>query len=695
LNRALHWIILLGSFFIFFSIHINETQAVELQGIPIELSGETKAVLTDTPIELFGPTAETNFYYNIYSKLEERDYYVQFEVSNSELLIEPSTLTIKIDGEPVQSVSLAGTTSQTIKVNLNHAALEEGTHTITVVFSGNIAAGVCLPQNTTGNWVKILPSSFINLYPYNNQHGLSLKDYPERYLGSESQEVLVIIPTKPSTETLQSALMVANYLSGLSSQDHISIVNEDEVEKITGNMVVVGGVEEFQAGWMRELLQANGKEPGEHSLYISQLPLTQNNHAITALLILAKQPEEILNKISILTNDYYIEQLSGESIEIEQLPEMIEENDEITLSSFGLDDLLLDSNDSKSQTYFYYLPVDKKSVSQPSLELKLKKTQSIKNAKSAEELSISDTQVELIVYINDIPHSIDINSLKEDKEGNITVRLPFDKNILNDNRLISIQFEATGLRVENPCAATDQNRWIYLFADSAFHFPMKSSNQDMDAELFFNSFPVPFSDKNKDLLIVLPDEEIPNKDLQNLFSVLTLNGKLPSIRLLSSSEVTEDLLNQGNVIFIGSVSQHDVLKKVVDRLIVNYENLKPQLSRAGFIEESVEYYSFMQKNPWNDDHYMAVFDHLKDTDHYFSLDFLQFLSGSNNAASIAVQTGPGSYFTNAQLLKNEAGQQTEEPAQSNERIIWISSFIALTVILVILILFYLKKRKYS
>ncbi|MFD2043766.1 cellulose biosynthesis cyclic di-GMP-binding regulatory protein BcsB [Ornithinibacillus salinisoli] len=680
-----------------FANSIVEIDSVPIQGTNSEI---TKQPLTNKPIELSGPSAESNFYYELFSDLESNDYYVQFDITNSELLIEPSSLTIKIDGEPVHTVSLAGENSHNVRVKLEGTALNEGIHTITASFSGYVMEGVCVFQNSTGNWMTIQANSFLNIETeLNEDSAISLEDYPRSYIGSLEHQVDVIIPKSPSNETMQSAHIIASYLSSQSMEDTISVVNEDEVEAINGNIVIVGATEEFETSWMNQTLNSEENEINKDSLYLSQLQIKYEQHSVNALVVLANHSKDILKNIRLLTTNQYVEQITGETLQIKDLPTLIEEqpnDNEVTLSDLGMADLMLDNFNTRTQTYYYYLPANKHDIENPSIELYLKRSDLIKNSKEIHANKTEtevDGKVELIVTINGVPHSVDIQALEEDADGNAKVNIPFDKEILQDNQLVTFQMEANGLRTENPCLSTEKSKWIYIFDDSKLILPTQSNSDVYDMN--FNSFPFPFSDRNDELFIVLPNEEISNEDMQNLFNVLSINNSLPTIHLVSSSEITEEQLEKGHIIFIGSINEHKLLKSMVEDLIVNYDESVPRLSDHGFLQSEAKFYGFMQKNPWEENYYMAVLDNLDENNQYFSNELLAYLQFLENNASIVVQSGPDKFFTNAVQLQTVEGNNLnkDETKRSSVLLNWSIGFFVLISVLIILIIVYYRRKK--
>lgn len=705
--KQINWHLLSIFQTLLFIMFINEEVAAKQfeGGIPIEISEGTlsKQVLTNEPIVLYGPSAETNFYYELLSDIAPKDNYVQLYVKNSKLLINPSSLTIKIDGEPVHSASLVGSEYHEIRLNLSGNALKKGIHTISVGYTGQVKEGICVPQSTTGNWLTIQINSFINLDTLSSNLEVSLKDYPRIYTGTPEHPIDIIIPSNPSNQSLQGAHIIANYLTSISLENTISILNENEVKKINGNIVIVGGSDEFETHWVKQVMANEILQVQDGSLYISNLQLQQNTSIANALIVLANHPKDLSEKAVALTRPTYYQQMVGKSVQIRNLPPIEKKQStiyEVSLNDFGLTDVLLDNMNTKTHTYFYYMPVDKHVIENPSLQLRLKRSDIISSYDDSKEKDDTSTaiegKVELLVYINGVPHAVDIQSLAEDENGNLVISIPVDANILEDSRLLSLQIEASGLRIENPCISTDSKKWLYVFDDSKLVLPTVAKNNDFN--MYFNNFPFPFANHSEEVFIILPNHvKVSNEEMQNLYEALTTNNQLPKITLLSTSEVTEDHLKQGHVIFIGAIAQHKILQSMDNKLIIKYQEMKPQLEKHGFIQSEVDFYSFIQQNPWNEEKYkMVVFDRLHDLNEYFSKDLLSFLRSVDKPVSIVVQTGIDKFFTNAEQVvsSNEGNNNSNEDVkQQNGLFIWIFGFIALIIVLVVLIISFNRRKK--
>ncbi|MDX8046438.1 cellulose biosynthesis cyclic di-GMP-binding regulatory protein BcsB [Gracilibacillus sp. S3-1-1] len=683
--------------FINLATSVQAKEPVELEGMSIKVNSNTSAqqALTTEAIELIGPAAETNFYYEIFSELEDDEHYVSFSITNSELLMEPSALTVMIDGEPVQSISLAGETEQEVKIPLEGSALEPGIHTITVSFSGTIIEGVCVSQYSTGNWLTIQPNSFLNLDgEVNLSSATTLNDYPRLYVGSESNKVQVIMPKEASMMTQQSAYTIASYLADQSTPASVSVVSEDSVESLTGNIVLLGGTDEFESEWIKRALQDELSTVNEDALYVTQITLTDKKHMVNALVALADDPETLVTNIRLLTNNETVEQLSSEDVQLKDAEQLLAaktlDRHTIELTDLGLTDVLLDQANTKTSTYYYDLPVDKYNISDLTVDLTFKWSEETIPTSDKDELLDVLRQTKLKVIINDVPHGIVLDELAEDDNGLITAQIPVDPKIVQKNQMLTFQLDTSGLQTDGMCISTE--KWLYIFDDSKL--VLNVTDNQADSPTFIDRFPFPFTNKGEDLVIVVP-KEAPTEDLQQLFSSLSINNQLPNIRLVLTDDVSEEELASGNVIFVGALKEHPILRHNRDKLNVLYEEDAPSLASYGFLQSEVEQYAFVQENIWNGDYHLAVFDGNQNTNHYLSEEFLSYLRTTDNQANIAVQTESEQFFTyetqsdNEQIEGDNEGPNTE----TISKIGFVIAFIILVIVIVGLIYYFMRKRK--
>ncbi|RKJ24530.1 hypothetical protein D7X33_43850, partial [Butyricicoccus sp. 1XD8-22] len=220
-------------------------------------------------------------------------------------------------------------------------------------------------------------NSFINIDSARSVSNVSLDSYPELFTGTVDHKINVIIPKAASNETLKGAHIIANYLSSISDTDSVSVVTEDEVKKLEGNIILIGGKSEFKSSWILEVIKKSVNQLKDDELFISHMQLKNKENAVDALVVLSNDPIAIAEKSEVLTIQHFIDQLSDESLKINELPstkKMGGNGNVITFSEIGLTDIMFDNLNTKTDEYFFYLPKNKMEIERPSIELHLKRS---------------------------------------------------------------------------------------------------------------------------------------------------------------------------------------------------------------------------------------------------------------------------------------------------------------------------------
>ena len=210
------------------------TQTVTTEDVNIELAKDFKSPITPQAIEMQGVESAREFYYTLTSdQSKKKAQTITFQISNSELLISPSSFTVKVDDVPIKSVPLNGKkVAQKVKINLPKSALKEGTHKITVNFYGIVKEGLCVAPGKTGNWLRIEPMSSIPLF---TNESWTLNDYPNAFLSYETRETTVIIPDESSRQTYNYAYQLAAYISELSEKN-VNVAEETKIKAFMGQL---------------------------------------------------------------------------------------------------------------------------------------------------------------------------------------------------------------------------------------------------------------------------------------------------------------------------------------------------------------------------------------------------------------------------------------------------------------------------
>lgn len=680
-------------------ININE---VKLSGID---SSSIRTAVSNTPIDLIGPKEDITLYYRIQTNTSGKNNKLVLNITHSELLISPSSITISVDGEKILSKRLNKKTANSqLVIPLPNKALKKGEHRVTLSFYGVIKEGVCVEQGTSGNWLSIGIDSYFQLKGQLNGNKQLLMDYPKAFTGTSKNPVSIVLPDDASPATLNSGLMVATYLAGQSNYDNsIKIVRESKVSSIHGNVVFIGATTEFSTPFMKKILKKAELPNEESAMIISRHKLVNSEKKadrkkkhnskkqVEAFIVTASSPKELEKRISILTNDNLTSQLSGNQMTIKEIPNLKETSNKsiVPFKNFGIENLTLDSKKGKSQHYYFYVPVSIQSNTPPTLQLHVKRSEIIASLKEEYQTdSLSREDVELVVLVNDVPHSVNIQTLSDETNGVFVVNVPIDKTAVKENGMMDIQFISNGLSNNNTCLGTDVTPWIFIKDTSHFVFQKGTNNKKAESSLA--AFPTQFASEDMKTAVILPEDGIVlDKQLQQLYRSLSINGHTPNLNLIKGNEVTKEDLMKQNVIFIGGPSIHPLLNEVKNDLLVTYELDKPNLNKFGFVTESVGNFAWVQSNPWSQtQHSILVFDSFMNKNNYFDESFLRKLKDLDDVATIAVKSNNHQLFTNAEQLENEIEKTADKVEKNNVSsfsIWWVVVFVALISIAVLLI----------
>lgn len=677
----------------------TKANVIELKDLPIKADSQIseKKPLTNTPIELIGPRQEINLYYEVKNALEEGTHRIVFELENSSLLIAPSSVTVKIDSTVVETRALTGEApSQTIVIPLNKSQLANGIHEISLIFQGIIKEGVCVDQYNAGNWLSIGIDSYIEIFETKALSELSFSNYPEQFLGTEQAPLHIVLPQKASMETLQNGLVLASYLNDQTNfPKSVQIVREQDLKAITGNLMLIGAYEEFNSNWVKQLFESTNIPPLKDEMYISQHTLTDQHHNVQALIILGNKPEDLTERLEVLTNQEFYKQFAGNELRINSTP-VIEDNSNriVPLKKFGMTNLLLNGNQTESSQFFYFTSSWLQDES-ATLELYLKKSETIRPVVDTSTTSL-DADVELTILVNGVPYSVDIRQLNEEKNGYYTVQIPIESSVFQENQLVSLQFKAAGLRKNNPCVSTDDQHWLYISEDSFISLPPHKNVTNYSLA----GFPNPFVNQPNETIIVLPEKNnITDDELFKLYSTMTIGGKPPRFKLMTSSAIQNEELKNHHLIFIGGLKHHSLLQKEASNLLVSYKDQMPLLQEHGFLTEMMDQFAWIQPNLWNENKYfMLVMDQLEANEQTMDATFLTLLAQLTEPASIATFGKNKQIYTNneeweAMHEKDEVNNTSIEQQLPTDMKWIITAFVALIVVISIILWITIRKTR--
>lgn len=672
---------------------------VQVSGSLLGKSSQEQAkqqVLTSELITLYGSKDSAELTYQIPAGASSGNQQLVIEYEASNLLISPSSLTAVIDDEPVKTLKLDGDSKRkTVKLNLNKSQSAQGYHNVSLKFYGVMKEGVCVRQDTSGNWIKIYPDSRLTLADSSEAKGTSLDHYPYPFAqsGNTAEETAIIIPDNPSSAEIEAAVKTEGYLKTVDSSVSIAYVTESELKKIDKPTIVIG-VDKHWNGKVKNLLKQAGLQAKGENLLLAERVLKAEGKQQPVLFAQAASEDALTKKISVMTDQTYTGQLSGDTLSISKLQQTEKkESDKLTLENFGAGDITIGADKTSSAHYFYPASAVLDENQLAKLSLKLKKSETIQ-ASTAENESASQA-AELKVMINGQPHSVRLDELgKEDKNGFYHVTVKVDPKLLQKNRYIDIQFVTTGLKENNPCNTTDEEKWVFIDKNSTLSYAIKGMSPSAD----FQEWPLPYAgNQDQTTLIVLPDTVSQSK-LEELSLVTESFGSEAqhSYTVKKSSDVTAKDAKGRNLIFIGGINQFSLLKeKSSDLLVPQEKNGSFDVSGFEMLNETTKQVVFTQASVWDSRYTMAVFAPSKGDGTAVTKEIISYLNSNDESATVLNETNSQQVFTNHQQLKSETNSSdAEQPTQDHsQKWMYIGVLALIMLIAAVFIWIAVRRRK--
>lgn len=672
---------------------------VQVSGSLLGKSSQEQAkqqVLTSELITLYGSKDSAELTYQIPAGASSGNQQLVIEYEASNLLISPSSLTAIIDDEPVKTLKLDGDSKRkTVKLNLNKSQSAQGYHNVSLKFYGVMKEGVCVRQDTSGNWIKIYPDSRLTLADSSEAKGTSLDHYPYPFAqsGNTAEETAIVIPDNSSSAEIEAAVKTEGYLKTVDSSVSIAYVTESELKKIDKPTIVIG-VDKHWNGKVKNLLKQAGLQAKGENLLLAERVLKAEGKQQPVLFAQAASEDALTKKISVMTDQTYTGQLSGDTLSISKLQQTEKkESDKLTLENFGAGDITIGADKTSSAHYFYPASAVLDENQSAKLSLKLKKSETIQ-ASTAENESASQA-AELKVMINGQPHSVRLDELgKEDKNGFYHVTVKVDPKLLQKNRYIDIQFVTTGLKENNPCNTTDEEKWVFIDKNSTLSYAIKGMSPSAD----FQEWPLPYAgNQDQTTLIVLPDTVSQSK-LEELSLVTESFGSEAqhSYTVKKSSDVTANDAKGRNLIFIGGINQFSLLKeKSSDLLVPQEKNGSFDVSGFEMLNETTKQVVFTQASVWDSRYTMAVFAPSKGDGAAVTKEIISYLNSNDESATVLNETNSQQVFTNHQQLKSETNSSDAEQLTQDHSQKWmyIGVLALIMVIAAVFIWIAVRRRK--
>nr|WGD86204.1 cellulose biosynthesis cyclic di-GMP-binding regulatory protein BcsB [Bacillus subtilis] len=672
---------------------------VQVSGSLLGKSSQEQAkqqVLTSELITLYGSKDSAELTYQIPAGASSGNQQLVIEYEASNLLISPSSLTVVIDDEPVKTLKLDGDSKRkTVKLNLNKSQSAQGYHNVSLKFYGVMKEGVCVRQDTSGNWIKIYPDSRLTLADSSEAKGTSLDHYPYPFAqsGNTAEETAIVIPDNPSSAEIEAAVKTEGYLKTVDSSVSIAYVTESELKKIDKPTIVIG-VDKHWNGKVKKLLKQAGLQAKGENLLLAERVLKAEGKQQPVLFAQAASEDALTKKISVMTDQTYTGQLSGDTLSISKLQQTEKkESDKLTLENFGAGDITIGADKTSSAHYFYPASAVLDENQSAKLSLKLKKSETIQ-ASTAENESASQA-AELKVMIKRYqPHSVRLDELgKEDKNGFYHVTVKVDPKLLQKNRYIDIQFVTTGLKENNPCNTTDEEKWVFIDKNSTLSYAIKGMSPSAD----FQEWSLPYAgNQDQTTLIVLPDTVSQSK-LEELSLVTESFGNEAqhSYTVKKSSDVTANDAKGRNLIFIGGINQFSLLKeKSSDLLVPQEKNGSFDVSSFEMLNETTKQVVFTQASVWDSRYTMAVFAPSKGDGTAVTKEIISYLNSNDESATVLNETNSQQVFTNHQQLKSETNSSdAEQPTQDHSQKWMYIGVLALIMVVAAVFIWIAVRRK--
>ncbi|OIK19829.1 cellulose biosynthesis cyclic di-GMP-binding regulatory protein BcsB [Bacillus amyloliquefaciens] len=691
-------ILITGLLLLMYNGQTAAAQELKTDGSALGKSAGAKEqqALTGDLMTLYGAKDSSELTYQIPAGASDANQSLLIDYEASNLLIAPSSLTIAIDNEPVKSIKLDGSSKRkTVKLNLSKSQSAQGYHNVSLQFYGVLKEGVCVRQDTSGNWIKIYPDSRLMLSEASKSKGADLSHFPYPFAqsGNTGEETDIILPDKPTSAEAEAAVKTEGFLKTADSRLKVSYVKESDAGKISNPSIVIGAGHHWN-GKIKQLIERGNIKAEGNKLLLAERVLTAGDKRQPVLFVTAQSDKTLADKIRVITDSAYSGQLSGDSLMIGRLQPAAEKTgNKLTLDDFGAGNVTVGSNKTASEHFFYPAAAAVDKDGQVKLSLTLKTSESVRTKTDSK---VDDAErAELNVMVNGQPNAVHLDDLgNKDKDGFYHVTIPIDPKLLRSSRYIDLQFVTSGLKNNNPCIDRDENKWVYIDKSSTLTYPVSGAAQKPD----FGQWPLPFAgDVKKKTVIVIPD----NVNMQTLkeLSLVTDsfgNGARQAFTVKTASDMKEADAKGRNVVFIGGLPQIPLLKSNASKLLVPSDRSGAyDVSSFQMLNETTKQIAFTQESPWDSGSGIAVFAPLSGSGAAVTKELISFLDSTTEAATVINETGSKQLFSNHQQIKSDDSSPSADTKSRSAapNVTYIAVFAALIVIAAGLIWLTARRKK--
>lgn len=648
--------------------------------LPISSANTSSAIsFLEMDDVLPGEKSERTYTYTVLTDEEPgKNKVLSIDWTHSELLIPPSALTIKIDGEPIKSTALSeATTEGNVTIPLNTSQLTKGTHEVKLAYTGIVKGRLCDEGDTSGSWLTIHPSSFVGLSE--STASLSLEDYPHPFVQTYNDPLTIVLPQQANTEELEAGLLLYRELKR-DAQDgnNVSLQYDQAIDTLKGRYIFVGETDSF-SGEVAQWIEQLNPDLQKDDVLFERVTLKNQSDQTDALFVLAQNGEAFEGTLDYLLDEQQRVQLNGERLVLSSAPTPRPNQTNITLKTLGAKNLYLSGSEPASARYYQALPMLDENAT-VKIELKYKVAgELISNNEN-------DVRPELTALINEVPYSIPLQQ-STDEEAWLTHTIDVDSTTLGRNPSFDFSFEATGLRSETSCTSTDADRWVFISDESQILIPPASNEKHN--ETFQNLTSIFEADEG---VVIVTDPQLNQLGLQNLGNImegLSIPPSTKKIDFVSADAFSKDMVEERSILIVGNPESYPFMKERQSDWVISNKG-EVDLTTFGFIPETTEQIAWIQPSLWNKDEALIV---ISPNDQPVDSSLMQSLIAPKETFNIAVQNQNGSVFTNsAYFEKNTSGvSNLPESAEDNQSIWYMVGFAALVV--VILSILYLQRRK--
>lgn len=660
--------------------------------------GNDRGIITQLSYEdilLQGLSDRVEMNYEVPVSGVKKGSYLSLSVQYSRLLLNDSTLTVSIDDNPVESVKLdAQKRKLQLKIPLEGQAASQGFHKLTIAFYGQISEHDCANVENPANWLAIENDShlFFNLDETSEQN-VTLQHYPYPFIQNHRDDPVqstIVIPDDASLSIVKAALMLANYLNEqIGRTKEVPIVLESDLDTISTHIIAIGKETDWSKVIKKAYESANVKVR-ENELVVSNHFLTFPKATKQILFVTAKADQTIEEKIAVLTDSRFVSQLSGNEIAVNQIQkEKNTEKQAYMFQEVNIPNMNLTGSNEKSPYYFIQMPAHADIDKPFMLHLQLKVSETLFNRGDWPETG----QAELVVTVNGEPYSIPIDSLEKNEHTSAyDTTIAIDPETLQKSPIISLQFQANGLKRYEVCKLPNSDQWIYISENSRIRWSKATDEPEANSRIW----PAPFSGGETAIVLLNEVDEKLLHQLQLLTNRLGNARTLDEIVLLFADDINRKTLKNRHVIVLGSPYAYSALKEK-DQWLIPFQNDYLDLTKYRFVNETAKHVVWLQPSLWDDNRSLAVFSavHPQKTETILSEEIIDYLRTTGLQATVVVESENGEIFTNAQQLSDERKQafRIDEQDSTKKNGWFIAGIVGLAIIAFILLMYAIRKTK--